>query len=106
LFNTQTGKLIAFGSGAFRNKHETDFYLYGVIPGNNKEHYSRLLDHLCIDFLQKRGGSIIHAVSTGCNTDELNRLVKHHGFVIETTEVLMRKVIREAKGMEHGASKR
>jgi hypothetical protein len=92
LFNTQTNKLIAFRSGAFRNDREADFYLYGVDPKYDKEHYSRLLDHLCIDFLQKRGVNIIHAVSTGCNTDELNRLVKHHGFLISSTEVLMRKV--------------
>jgi len=93
LFNMHSGKLIAFRSGAFRNEREADFYLYGVDTKFDKDHFSQLLDHLCIDFLQSRGVTIFHAVSTGFNTDELNRLVKHHGFVIESTHVLMRKVL-------------
>ena len=92
LFNVQSSKLIGFRSGALRNDKEADYYLYGIASGYDKQHYSKMLDHLCIGFLHSRGIRNIHAVTTGANTDELNRLVKHHGFRIESTEVLLRKV--------------
>lgn len=93
LFNVQTNKLIGFRSGALRNDMEADYYLYGIAPGYEKQHYSKMLDHLCIGFLHSRGIRIIHSVTTGFNTEELNRLIKHHDFRIENTKVMMRKVI-------------
>jgi hypothetical protein len=93
LFNMQSGKLVAFRSGAFKNEKEVTFYLYGVTPGMDKDHYSRMLDHLVIDFLFDRGVRIIHSVSTGFNTPELNRLILHHGFKIDTAEVVLRYLV-------------
>ncbi|HPT32464.1 MAG TPA: hypothetical protein PLW67_11515 [Prolixibacteraceae bacterium] len=90
LFNTQSGKLVAFRSGGFKNEKEVSFYLYGVIPNMDKDHSSRMLDHLCIDYLYQMGVRIIHSVSTGFNTPELNRLILHHGFRIESAEVVLR----------------
>lgn len=94
LFNTQSNKLIAFRSGAFKSGKEATFYLYGVSPAVDHDQFSRLLDHSCIDFLYNQGARIIHCVSTGFNTIELNRLILHHGFKVGDTEVVLRKEIQ------------
>lgn len=94
LYNVQTGKLIGFRSGAFDTEKEVTFYLYGIRSGFDHVKYSELLDNLSIQFLQNKGVRIIHAISTGLNVDELNRLIKHHGFKIERTEVFMRKLFK------------
>lgn len=93
LFNAQTNKLMAFRSGAFKSEREATFYLYGVSPAVDHDQFSRLLDHCCIDFLYTQGVRIIHCVSTGFNTSELNRLILHHGFKVGDTEVVLRKVV-------------
>lgn len=92
LYNVQTGKMIGFRSGAFDSEKEVTFYLYGIRTGFDHVKYSELLDNLSIQFLMKRGVRIIHAISSGLNVDELNRLIKHHSFKIERTEVFMRKL--------------
>lgn len=92
LFNIQTNKLIGFRSGAFRSEKEVDYYLYGIGKGFDKQQFSQMLDRLSISFLYQRGVRFIHSVTTGFNTHELNRLIKHHGFKVETTEVILRKV--------------
>lgn len=92
LFNIQTNKLIGFRSGAFRSEKEVDYYLYGIGKGLDKQQFSQMLDRLSISFLYQRGVRFIHSVTTGFNTHELNRLIKHHGFKVETTEVILRKV--------------
>lgn len=92
LFNIQTNKLIGFRSGAFRSEKEVDYYLYGIGKSFDKQQFSQMLDRLSISFLYQRGVRFIHSVTTGFNTHELNRLIKHHGFKVETTEVILRKV--------------
>lgn len=92
LFNTQTGKLVGFRSGAFKNEREVLFYLYGVDEAYDEEQVSNILDHTSINFLFNNGARIIHSISTGFNTTELNRLILHHGFKIEKSEVVLRRL--------------
>lgn len=95
LYNTTTGKLVAFRSGAIRQKHNADYYLSAIAPGVDKKHFAEILDHSCISYLHTRGVSHINAVSTGFNIDELNRLTLKHNFRIQSTEVIMRKVYKQ-----------
>lgn len=95
LFNTNTEKLVAFRSGAIRQKRIADYYLSAVATGVDKNHFAEILDHACIAYLYARGVSHINAVSTGFNIDELNRLTRKHNFRIQSTEVIMRKVYKQ-----------
>jgi hypothetical protein len=92
LINSQTGKLVGFRSGAFINDNEIAFYLYGISSLFEEEKTCRILDHSCMDYLFNKGVRIVHSVSTGFNTKELNRLILNHGFQIEKTEVVLRMV--------------
>jgi len=92
LFNTTTGKLVAFRSGAIRQRHIAHYYLSAIAFGVDKTRFAEILDHSCIAWLREKGVSHIHAVSTGFNIDELNRLSQKHNFRIQSTEVIMRKV--------------
>lgn len=95
LFNTTTGKLVAFRSGAIRQKRIADYYLSAIANGVDKKHFAEILDHSCIAYLHTKGVSHINAVSTGFNIDELNRLTQKHNFRIQFTEVIMRKVYKQ-----------
>jgi len=95
LFNTTTGKLVAFRSGAIRQKRFADYYLSAIATGVDKKHFAEILDHSCIAYLHAKGVSHINAVSTGFNIDELNRLTQKHNFRIQYTEVIMRKVYKQ-----------
>lgn len=95
LFNTTTGKLVAFRSGAIRQKRIADYYLSAIATGVDKKHFAEILDHSCIAYLHAKGVSHINAVSTGFNIDELNRLTQKHNFRIQSTEVIMRKVYKQ-----------
>ncbi len=92
LFNTQTSKLVGFRSGAFKNEREVIFYLYGVDEAFDEGQISNILDHNSINFLFNMGARIVHSISTGFNTTELNRLILHHGFKIEKSEVVLRRL--------------
>lgn len=92
LFNTQRAELVAFRSGAIPQKNEAFYYQYGVLPGADFEHTAIMLEAFTIDHLKSQGIEWINAVSTGFNTPELNRLLKHFDFRITETQVLLRKV--------------
>ena len=92
LFNIQTKKLIGFRSGCYRSQIAADYYLYGIFDGFDTEHFSQILEIGCINYLFKQGVQFIYTVSTGFNITELNRLIKHHGFKIKSTKVLLRKI--------------
>lgn len=92
LFNTTSGKLVAFRSGAIRQKRIADYYLSAITSGVDKNQFAEILDHSCIAYLHDKGVSSINAVSTGFNIDELNRLTQKHNFRILSTEVVMRKI--------------
>ncbi len=92
LFNIQTKKLIGFRSGCYSSQIAADYYLYGIVDGFDIEHFSKILEIGCINYLVKQGVQFIYAVSTGFNILELNRLIKYHGFKIKKTKVLLRKI--------------
>jgi len=50
-----------------------------------------MLEAFTLDFLKKKGIQIVYAVSTGFNIEELNRLIKHHDFSIQSSTVILRK---------------
>ena len=91
VFNSNTGELVAFRSGAFMSDVEAHYYQYGIHTGFDHDHMSSMLEVFTIDFLKQRGIRIINAVSTGYNTTELNRLLMN-GFKITSSTLLMRKV--------------
>lgn len=95
LYNTTTGKLVAFRSGAIRQKRIADYYLSTIASGIDKKHFAEILDHSCIAYLHAKGVIHINSVSTGFNIDELNRLTQKHNFSIQSTEVIMRKVYKQ-----------
>ncbi len=92
LFNIQSKKLIGFRSGFYRSQIAADYYLYGIVDGFNTEHFSKILEIGCINYLFNQGIQFIYTVSTGFNILELNRLIKYHGFKIKSTKVLLRKI--------------
>ena len=91
LYNSQRGELVAFRSGAFLSTLEAHYYQYGVIQESDFEHTASMLEAFTIEFLKNQGIQIIHAVSTGFNTPELNRLLKNYDFRIANTQVLLKK---------------
>jgi len=91
IFNSNTGDLVAFRSGAFVSDIEALYYQYGIGSGYDRSHMASMLEVFAIDFLKQRGIRIINAVSTGYNTIELNRLLMN-GFKITQSTLLMRKV--------------
>jgi len=90
--HAQTNELIAFRSGAFLSKTEAHYYQYAVSPDLDFTHTAGMLDAFAVEFLQNRGIQFIHAVSTGFNIAELNRLILQSGFRIVSSDVIMRKV--------------
>lgn len=95
LFNDQRDELVAFRSGAFLSKNEAHYYQYGVHPGFDFDHTAKMLEAFAIDYLISKNIKIIYAISTGFNTDELNRLLKNYDFRVVSTQVLMRKVYKQ-----------
>jgi len=92
IVHAQTNELIAFRSGAFIGKTEAHYYQYAISPAHDYSHTAAMLDAFTLEFLHNRGIQFIHAVSTGFNIAELNRLVLQSGFRIVSSDVIMRKV--------------
>lgn len=92
LFHIQTDELLAFRTGAFLSQSEVHYYQYGVAQGRETDHTADLLESLSIALLRQHGVSIIHAITTGYNITELNRLTRNHGFKMIGSTVIMRKI--------------
>lgn len=92
LFHIQTDELLAFRTGAFLSQSEVHYYQYGVAQGREPDHTANLLESLSIALLRQHGVSIIHAITTGYNITELNRLTRNHGFKMIGSTVMMRKM--------------
>jgi len=95
LFNSETGQLIAYRSGAFLSAKEAHYYQYGIAKNRDHNQFAEMLEAFAIEFLKERGIGIIHSVSTGYNIAELNKLIKKNDFVIASSAVLMRKMFEE-----------
>lgn len=91
--HAQTGELIAFRSGAMLNKSEAHYYQYAISPAHDFNHSAAMLDAFTLEFLHNKGVQLIHAVSTGFNISELNRLILHSGFTIQASDVILRKTV-------------
>lgn len=91
--NAHDGSLLAFRSGSFLSKTEVLYYQYGTSPALDAGHTTSMLDAFSEEFLYNRGIRLIHAVSTGFNIAELNRLILSSNFRIHSSEVLMRKIV-------------
>ena len=92
LFHIQTDELLAFRTGAFLSQSEVHYFQYGVAQGHEPDHTADLLESLSIALLRQHGVSIIHAITTGYNITELNRLTRNHGFKMIGSTVMMRKI--------------
>lgn len=91
--HAQTGELIAFRSGAMLNKSEAHYYQYAISPAQDFNHTAAMLDAFTLEFLHNKGVQLIHAVSTGFNISELNRLILQSGFTIQASDVILRKTV-------------
>ena len=91
--HAQTGELIAFRSGAMLNKSEAHYYQYAISPAHDFNHSAAMLDAFTLEFLHNKGVQLIHAVSTGFNISELNRLILQSGFTIQASDVILRKTV-------------
>lgn len=91
--HAQTGELIAFRSGAMLNKSEAHYYQYAISPAHDYHHTAAMLDAFTLEFLHNKGVQLIHAVSTGFNISELNRLILQSGFTIQASDVILRKTV-------------
>jgi hypothetical protein len=94
IFNSYTKELIAFRSGAILNKTEAQLFQYGIATTNDYHHTAGMLEAFTIQYLRSRGIQYIHAISTGFNIPELNRLTQNHHFRITSSTVLLRKLIK------------
>ncbi len=94
IFNSQTLELVAFRSGAIFNKTEAQLFQYGIASVTEFNHTADMLEAFTIQYLKEQGIQHIHAVSTGFNIPELNRLTQNHGFTMVSSHVLLRKVFQ------------
>ena len=92
IFNSQTSELIAFRSGAIYKKTEAQLFQYGVATHADFNHNAEMLEAFTIHYLKEQGVQYIHAVTTGFNIPELNRLTQNHGFKVVSSQVLLRRV--------------
>lgn len=92
IFNTHTLELVAFRSGAVFNKTEAHLYQYGIASSNNFDHTADMMEAFTIEYLKQQGIKYIHAVSTGFNIPELNRLTQNHGFKMVSSHIILRKM--------------
>ena len=92
IFNSHTDELVAFRSGAIIQKTEAWLYQYGIAPASPFHHTADMVEAFTIHFLKEMGVVHIHAVSTGFNIPELNRLTQNHGYKMVSSYVLLRKV--------------
>lgn len=92
VFNTHTSELIAFRSGAIFKKTDAQLFQYGVAAHADFNHIAEMLEAFTIHYLKEQGVQYIHAVTTGFNIPELNRLTQNHGFKVVESKVLLRKV--------------
>lgn len=92
VFNSQTSELVAFRSGAIFNKTEAQLFQYGVAADTDFCHTAEMLEAFTIAYLKEKGVFYIHAVSTGFNIPELNRLIKSNGYDIVSSTMLLRKI--------------
>lgn len=94
IFNSHTEELIAFRSGAIFNKTEAQLFQYGIANTNDYHHTADMLEAFTIQYLKEQGIQHTHAISTGFNIPELNRLTQNHGFKMVSSHVLLRKVFQ------------
>lgn len=92
VFNAHTEELIAFRSGAIINKTEAMLFQYGISSNSNFHHTADMLEAFTIQYLKEQGIQYIHAISTGFNIPELNRLSQNIGFKMVSSQVVLRKV--------------
>ena len=95
IFNAQTSELIAFRSGAIYKKTDAYLFQYGVTVHADFNHHADMLEAFTIHYLKEQGVQFIHAVTTGFNIPELNRLTQNHGFKVVSSRVLLRKIFTE-----------
>ncbi len=95
IFNSHTEELIAFRSGAILNKTEAQLFQYGIANTSDFHHTADMLEAFTIQHLKEQGIQYIHAVSTGFNIPELNRLTQNHGFKMVSSQVILRKVFNK-----------
>lgn len=95
IFNSHTEELIAFRSGAIFNKTEAQLFQYGISTNSDFHHTAEMLEAFTIQHLKEQGIQYIHAVSTGFNIPELNRLTQNHGFKMVSSQVILRKVFNK-----------
>jgi hypothetical protein len=95
VFNSQTGKLVAFRTGELIEKNEALYYQYGVDKTIKHDTMAGILEAFTIEYLKGRDVQIIHSVSTGYNIHELNRLIRDYEYQIVSTKVLVRKMFKQ-----------
>ena len=96
VFNSQTGKLVAFRTGELIEKNEALYYQYGVDKTIAHDTMAGMLEAFTIEYLKDRNVQIIHSVSTGFNIHELNRLIRDYSYQIVSTKILVRKMFNQS----------
>ncbi|MFH1120046.1 MAG: hypothetical protein V1775_09485 [Bacteroidota bacterium] len=92
LVNHHTGELAGFRNGEFTTKKTVRYFYNFMAPMHNTPAYASMLEAAVIDALVKRGVSIVEAITSGLNVEEINEAFSTLGFKVDKTLVLLRKI--------------
>lgn len=92
LINHHTGELAGFRNGKFTSKKTVRYYYRFMAQSHNTQNYASMLEAALIDALVSRGVSIVEAITSGLNVDEINESFSSLGFRVEKNMVLLRRI--------------
>lgn len=92
LYNQNTNEILALRSGAYLNEQEAIFYLVASQPLGDGIRFRYMLEYQLIMELIKKGIVVLHAISSGQNTSELNYTLHGFDYKVKKTLVMLRKM--------------
>jgi hypothetical protein len=92
LFNQQSKELVGFRTGIFAEPTLVKYFYSFMKKQYNEPRYSSMLETGVVEDLIKRKVNRIEAVSSGSNVQEMNDSSLMHGFVVDKTMVVLRKI--------------
>lgn len=93
LFNKQTKELLGFRTGIFTEANTVKYFYYFMKKKYTLPNYISMLENGVLEELAKKKVSIIEAVTSGANVQEMNDSSIAQRFVVDKTMVLLRKLL-------------
>lgn len=92
LFNKQSNEMIGFRTGIFTEPSLVRYFYYFMKKNYHLPNYISMLETGVIEALIKNKITVIEAVTSGANVQEMNESSLMQKFIVDKTMVLLRKI--------------